>query len=87
MAQETRIVKGGFRSTLALVLSIVALVISLISYGRTGGQLDLNAQMQELRSTVSTVRKETAGQIDRMRQETANALERLSESLKTGEGK
>ena len=32
MAAETKIVKGGFRATLALIISIIALILSIMAY-------------------------------------------------------
>ena len=32
MAAEKKVVKGGFRATLALIISLIALILSLIAY-------------------------------------------------------
>jgi hypothetical protein len=47
MSQRTTIVKGGFRSTLALLISIVALILAIVSFNRTGGEADLKAQIRD----------------------------------------
>ncbi len=48
MAEEQKIVKGGFRATLALLISVVALILALVAFNRTGGQENLQARIVDL---------------------------------------
>jgi len=95
MSEKTTIVKGGFRSTLALLISIVALILAIVSFNRTGGEADLKAQIRDLHVKMKALKKETAERVNKVRQETAKTLERIGievskeeldrEGIKTGE--
>ena len=90
MQEQTKVVKGGFRATLALLISIVALVLAIIAFNRTGGEADLRAQISDLQARVKTLRKETSERVTKVRQETAKALQKIGieikkEGIKTGE--
>ena len=82
MAEQTKIVKGGFRATLALIISIIALVLSILAYNRTGDQNTLNAQINNLQTKMNEVKKETAEQLDKIRQETGQVLEKIGKAMK-----
>ncbi len=82
MTPETRVVKGGFRATLALIISIIALVLAIIAFNRTGGQEDLNAQIKDLKTKMETMKKETSEKVNKVRQETTKALEKVGIDIK-----
>jgi uncharacterized membrane protein (DUF106 family) len=89
-----KIVKGGFRATLALIIAIIALVFSIISYQRTGGLVGLNDQIKGLQSKTDTLKKETMQQVEKLeektkklKQETGQALEKLGKTLKLEEAR
>jgi membrane protein insertase Oxa1/YidC/SpoIIIJ len=84
MAEQTKIVKGGFRATLALLISIIALVLSILAYNRATDQTTLNAEINNLQTKMNDVKKETAEQMDKIRQETGQALQKIGESIKSG---
>jgi translation initiation factor IF-2 len=86
MAQETKVVKGGFRATLALIISVIALILSIFAYSSTGKQEDLTDRIKELQATIEVMKQETAKKMDTLRGETADTLEKLSKSLKKEEG-
>ena len=86
MAQETKIVKGGFRATLALVVSIIALILSIAAYTSTAREEDLNARIKGLQTSLEKIKQESAKQIDKLQEETANTLERLGKAVKKKEG-
>ena len=86
MAQETKVVKGGFRATLALIISVIALILSFFAYSSTGKQEDLRDRIKELQATIEVMKQETAKKMDTLRGETADTLEKLSKSLKKEEG-
>ena len=48
MAEEKKIVKGGFRATLALLISMIALILSIITFERTGTQTELKDEIEDL---------------------------------------
>ncbi|NVL93323.1 MAG: hypothetical protein HWN71_09860 [Desulfobacterales bacterium] len=87
MSDEKKVVKGGFRATLALIISIVALILAIIAYNRTGGQANLNAQIKDLRSKMEKMKTETSERVNKVRQETATALEKLGKAVKKEERK
>ncbi len=87
MNSEQKVVKGGFRATLALLISIIALILALMALNRTGGEADLTAQIRELRTRMEKMKEETSERMDRVRQETADALEGISKALKKEESK
>ena len=85
MAQETKVVKGGFRATLALIISVIALILSLLAYSSTGKEEDLKARIKDLQATIEVMKQETSKKMDTLRSETADTLEKLSKSLKKEE--
>lgn len=85
MAQETKIVKGGFRATLALVISIIALILSIVAYTSTAREENLNARIKDLQASLENMKQESSKQIDKLRDETANALEKLGKVVKKSE--
>jgi len=86
MAQETKVVKGGFRATFALIISVIALILSFMAYSSTGKEADLKDRIKDLQATIEVMTQETSKKIDRMRSETADTLEKLSKSLKNEQG-
>lgn len=82
MSAERKIVKGGFRATLALIISIVALILSIMAYTSTGREEDLGARIKDLQTRMESMKQESTKQIDKLRGETANALEKLSNAVK-----
>ena len=85
MAQETKVVKGGFRATLALIISVIALILSFLAFSSIGKEEDLRARIKELQSTIEVMKQETSKKMDMLRNETADTLEKLSKSLKKEE--
>lgn len=86
MAQPTKIVKGGFRATLALIISIIALVLSILTYTSSEKEGRLNARIKDLQATMEKMKAESADQLTKLRNETANALEKMSQAVKRQEG-
>jgi uncharacterized membrane-anchored protein YhcB (DUF1043 family) len=84
MAEQTKIVKGGFRATLALIISIIALVLSILAYNRATDQATLNDEINNLQTKMNKVQKETAEQMDMIRQETGQTLKKIGQSIKSG---
>ena len=85
MSPETKVVKGGFRATLSLIISIIALILAIIAFNRTCGMSDLNAQLKELQVITEKMKKETSEKMVQIRQETSKALENLSAKIKKKE--
>ena len=76
--QEVRkIVKGGFRATLALLISIIAIILAIIAYSRTSDQTELNAKVKSLQVKMEKMRSDTAERLDKARQETSKALKKI----------
>lgn len=87
MSNEKKVVRGGFRATLALIISVVALIVAIIAFGRTGGQADLNAEIKEIRAKMEKMKKETSEKVSKVRQETTKALEKIGIDIKKEESK
>jgi len=80
--EPTKIVKGGFRATLALILSIIALFFSIITFNRTTSQGEYQAEIKELKEKVEKIKQETSERISKIRQETASAVKKLGIEIK-----
>jgi hypothetical protein len=87
MSNEKKVVKGGFRASLALIISIIALIVAIVAFNRTGGQADLNAQIKDLRTKMEKMKKETSEKMSKVRDETAKALEKVGIGIKKEEKK
>ena len=85
--EPTKIVKGGFRATMALIFSIIALIFSVITFYRTGGQTEYQAEIKELREKLENVKKETSERVSKIRQETTNAIKKMGIEIKKQEEK
>ncbi|MGD2268799.1 MAG: hypothetical protein PVI06_00250 [Desulfobacterales bacterium] len=84
--QEVRkIVKGGFRATLALLISIVAIILAFIAYNRTGDQAELNAKIKSLQTKMEQMKGETAERLNKVREETTKALKKMGIDIKKDE--
>ncbi len=81
MAEEKKVVKGGFRATLALIIAIIALIISIAAYSNRNntGEKDLYAGIEKLQENLDSMKKESSAQIDKLREQTADMLEKLKE--------
>jgi hypothetical protein len=86
MNRETKIVKGGFRATLALIVSIIALIFAIVAFNRTGDQAALKAQISDLQSRMKTLRTETSEKVDKVRQETNKLLKNVGIEIKKEDG-
>ncbi|MFC1862751.1 hypothetical protein ACFL1Z_02200 [Thermodesulfobacteriota bacterium] len=86
MSRETKIIKGGFRATLALIVSIISLIIAIIAYNRTGDQAALSTQISDLQSKMKTLKMETSEKVNMVRQETNKLLKNVGVEIKKEEG-
>ena len=86
MAKDTKIVKGGFRATLALIISIIALILSIVAYTSTMREDQFNARIKEMQTSMDRMKQESSKQIDKLRDETGKALEKLGNVVKKKEG-
>jgi shikimate kinase len=85
MTNEKKVVKGGFRATLALLISIIALVLAIVSFNRTVTQSDLNAEVRNLQEKLKEVKQETTARVNKIREETGKAMEKIGKALKKEE--
>jgi len=85
MAEPTKIVKGGFRATLALIISLLALFLSIIAYTSAGKEEGLRSHIKELQSTIEKMKTESSQQLNNLRNETAEALEKMSQAVRKKE--
>ncbi len=82
MAKETRIVKGGFRATLALLISIIALILSIVAYTTITSEEEFNVRIKSLQTNLEKMKQESLKQIEKLRDETGNVLEKLGKTVK-----
>jgi hypothetical protein len=82
MTQETKVVKGGFRATLALIISIIAIIFSIMAYQSTGKDSAFNERIKDLQTRIETMKQETSKKIDILRNETADTLGKIGKSMK-----
>jgi uncharacterized membrane-anchored protein YhcB (DUF1043 family) len=80
--EPTKIVKGGFRATLALIFSIIALIFSIITFNRTTDQTEYQTEIKELKEKLEKMRQETSERVSKIRQDTASALKKLGVEIK-----
>ena len=84
---ETKIVKGGFRATLALIVSIIALIIALAAFNRSGSRADLSAEIRSLQRRIKDMKEETTDRLETMRRETGDAIESIGKAVKKEDGR
>ena len=85
--QPTKIVKGGFRATLALILSIIAIGFSVITFYRSTNQTEYQAEITALKEKLEKMKKETGERVNKVRQETADAVKKLGTEIRKQTGK
>ena len=85
MAADTKIVKGGFRATLALIISIIALILAIMAYMSTTKEEEVLGRIKNLQTRMDQIKQESSKQFDKLRNETSDALEKISKSLKKEE--
>jgi fructose-1,6-bisphosphatase len=82
MASEKKVVKGGFRATLAFIISLIALILSLVAYSKTSTNADLKGQIKEVQTKIENMKQDTSIKLDKLRQETVKTLEKMGQALK-----
>ena len=82
MNRETKVVKGGFRATLALFISIIALILSIVAYTTTTSEQDLNVRIKNMQTSLERMKQESSEQIEKLRDETGNILEKVGRTVK-----
>jgi DNA anti-recombination protein RmuC len=87
MAEEKKIVKGGFRATLALLISIIALILSFLAFHRTVSQNDLNSELESLQEKVKDLKQETSDRVEKVRHETGKTIEKIGKAIRKEEAK
>jgi predicted nucleic acid-binding Zn-ribbon protein len=86
MAEPTKTVKGGFRATLVLIISVVALILSISAFTFSERNEELKARIKDLQTTIEKTKAESAEQLEKLRNETARALEKMSKAVRKEEG-
>jgi hypothetical protein len=82
MEENYKAKKGGFTATLSIIISIIALILSIIAFNRTGADLDLKKQIKELQTKLENVKQESASRLEKIRKDTADTIERLSQAIR-----
>jgi len=91
MSNETKTARGGFRASLALLVSIIAIIVAIVAFNRSGGQADFKAKISDLQSKIKTLSAETSEKVNTVRKETARVLQKIGieinkESVEKPEG-
>ncbi len=68
--------RGRGIAFLALLISIAALVIAVMAYKRTGGDLNLRKRVESLQQALESARQDTANAIERLEELVRGAKER-----------
>ncbi len=80
--EPTKIVKGGFRANLALLISVIALIISVMAYYKTADQADFNAKITDIQNKMEKIKKDTSDRVNKIRQETTKVIDKLVVEIK-----
>ena len=83
--EQTKIVKGGLRATLALLISVIALIISIMAYYKTADQADFNAKITDIQNKLEKIKEDTADRVNKIRQETTKLIDKLGLEIKRHE--
>jgi len=72
---------------ITLLIAVVALIIAILAYQRTGGTADLKRQIDSAASSVDLTKKVESLTImtDALREKTADALDRLEKMIRKTE--
>jgi predicted ATP-grasp superfamily ATP-dependent carboligase len=72
---------------ITLLIAVVALIIAILAYQRTGGTADLKRQIDSAASSVDLTKKVESLTImtDALREKTADALDRLEKMVRKTE--
>lgn len=65
-----------------LIIAVLALVIAILAYIRTGGIEDLRGQVNALGATTDTLRTRTTDTLEVLRTKTADTLDRLEKAVR-----
>jgi hypothetical protein len=82
MTPERRTMKGSFLTTVTLLISIIALLLSLIAFQRTGGNDNMSLELKDLQAKIDKISSETVKRIDALREETAEIIEKVGKNAK-----
>lgn len=82
MAPERTRQVGGFRSTLAFIMALAALVLSYLAYTASNEESQLTGHVEELQTKLDKMKAESSQKIDELRNETSEALNKMSKSIK-----
>jgi len=72
---------------ITLLIAVVALIISILAYQRTGGSSELKRQVESMASSVDLKKQvdSLTTMTDALREKTADALERLEKVIRKAE--
>jgi hypothetical protein len=77
-----KVIKGGYRATLASPISIIAIILSIISFNRTVSHTDPNAEIKNLHEKLKEVKQETTERVNKIREDTGKAIEKIGKAIK-----
>ena len=81
MKDDKRSVRSGFIATLALVISIIALIVSLMAFNKTVTQAEMYDEIRTLHEGLLTGTKQASEKLEKMLKKTGDALEKISDKI------
>lgn len=75
--REEKKAKGGFRATLALIISIIALIVAGVAYQRSTTQTDVSDQISNLQQRMKKIKEENAERLKEAREDMRRKLQEL----------
>ncbi len=78
MSQENRSNRGGATSTLALVIALIALIISLFALNRTTDQKAIYEEIRQMQEGALSGTRKASEKMERLVRDTAEVLEKIS---------
>ena len=81
MGREREVLRGRFTAHLALFISIVALVFSVLAFTRTVRQEKFNATFRHTQELVQKRKEQTTAQMKKALKEIGKGLQKLSDEI------
>jgi uncharacterized tellurite resistance protein B-like protein len=83
--KEKKAVKGSFRTTLALTLSIFALLLSVYAVNRTVSRAEINSEIKIVQKKLNVMKQQLAKRFDNAREGTAETFDKIGKAIKKEE--
>lgn len=78
-------VKGGVRATLAMILAVISMALSIYAVAIQKTNPSLKDKYEKLQHTLDEMKRESSEQLNALRNETAKVLQQMSEAVREKE--